>query len=153
MTTAEYDTYATVEYADSLISDTFLETTAWDTATESKRLASLVQASEIINNLAFLGSKADAEQSLQFPRGTDTTIPTNIQKACVHIAYALLDGINIEVEYQNQAVASQKIGDVQSTYSGELAPHILAGVPSITAWRYLFPYLKSQGAFRLERAS
>ena len=135
-------TYCTIAYATTYFT-TRLNTNPWDEASTSDRTAALTMATEAIDRLNFLGSKASDSQELQFPRGDDTTVPTDIQKACAEIALALLDGVDPELEMEGLTVVSQGYSNVRSTFDRTRVPeHIVAGIPSITAWRYIKPFLR-----------
>jgi hypothetical protein len=147
-----------------LLADDRLNVEAWDDAvtadgsnfgdTGTECYKALSEATRIINRLWFRGEKYDAAQANQFPRGTDTTVPEDITIACFEIALSLLDGINPQLEAENLAMISQGYANVRSTYDRTVsAPHISAGVPSLTAWRYLAPYLRSPYFVDVNRTS
>ena len=145
-------------YASQAEGDTYfggkLYTEAWDNATSTEKDKSLIQATRIIDRLNFKGSKTDDDQELQFPRDDDSAIPDNIKSACCEIAYALLDGVDPELEFENLSMVSQGYANVRSTYDRQApAEHLVAGVPSVTAWRYLLPYLRDTRAVDLSRAN
>jgi len=125
---------------------------SWTSADDDDQTAALKTATRYIDRLRFTGAKTVATQELQFPRDDDTTVPTDIQYACCEIAYALLDGIEPELEYENLNMVSQGYGNVRSTYDRTDKPlHILAGIPSIVAWRYLLPYMPDLRSISLDR--
>lgn len=153
--------------------DERLHEIAWTEASQGDREKSLIKATRIIDRLNFRGEKtpvyelllanpnatcadidaAGATQALQFPRGGDSEIPTAIKYACFEIAYALLDGIDPELELENLGVTSHGYGSVRSTYNRQQNPleHISAGVPSAEAWRYLVPFLRNPAQLRINR--
>lgn len=133
--------YISLEDA-TLYFDDRLNSQVWYDAEPNDQSRALKTATRMIDRLNFIGSRTSTTQALQFPRGGDTTIPSDIKYACCEIAYALLDGIDVEKEIENLDMVSQGIGNVRSTYARTSKPaHILAGIPSIVAWRYLLPYL------------
>lgn len=143
-TRAEGDTY----FAGKLFAD------AWDNATDAEKDKSLLQATRIIDRLNFKGEKTDDTQELQFPRDDDTAVPDDIKDASCEIAYALLDGVDPELEFDNLNMVSQGYANVRSTYDRQApAEHLVAGVPSVTAWRYLLPYLRDTRAVDLSRVN
>lgn len=126
----------------------------WDSSDSTERLKALKHATRIIDRLNFVGCKADANQELQFPRNGDTVVPQAIKHAVCEIALALLDGVNPELEFENINMVSQGYGAVRSTFDRSVKPaHILAGVPSFTAWTYLKPYLRDTLSVDLHRTS
>ena len=131
-----------------------LNTDAWDDADADDITKALAQSTDIIDRLNFLGDKASETQELQFPRGTDSEIPNDVKIACVLIAMALLDGVDPDMEAENLRMVAQGYGNIRSTYDA-LSPseHILAGVPSVEAWRYLKPYLRDPRELKLNRVS
>ena len=144
-----YLTYAEAQ----TIADERLDTDPWDDAVTSDgsevgdpgtlTYKSLAMATKIIDQLNYKGSKTDDDQSNQFPRDDDATVPEDINYACFEIALALLDGVDPQIEAENLNMISQGYANVRSTYDRDAPmPHIAAGVPSVTAWRYLTPYLR-----------
>ena len=131
-----------------------LNTEAWDDASSADRVKALTMATEAIDRLNFRGTKTDDAQALQFPRDDDTIVPTDIQYACAELALRLLDGVDPELEFENLRMVAQGYSNVRSTYdSGQTARHIIAGIPSITAWRYILPYLRDHVSVSLSRVS
>lgn len=98
---------------------------------------------------------AEASQTEEFPRGADTEVPEDIKVAEHEIAYALLDGVDPEFELENQAINNMGIGSVRASFvrSQEPQEHVINGVPSSMAWRYLKPYLRDDDQIRLVRVS
>lgn len=132
--------YATVEDGTTYLADR-LFAGAWDSATDADKTKALAHATKIIDTLRYKGSKAETDQLNEFPRDDDTEVPTPIVEASIEIALALLDGIDPEKEYEQLRLGSQSYGAVKSTYRENNITHIVAGVPSITAWRLMLPYL------------
>lgn len=143
---------------------------AWDTSAPIDKEKALRNATQIIDTLAFKGCKnavhvlllaspdateeqiraAEASQEREFPRGADTTVPEDIAIATYQIADALLDDVDPELELENLMVNEQKFADVKIAFSRRNVPndHILNGVPSATAWRYLQPFLRDGRAIK-----
>lgn len=145
--------YATEAEAQTYF-DTRLGTEPWDDASTTERDKALAHATNIIDRLNYAGQKADEAQVNEFPRGEDTTVPQDIKNASAEIALALLDGVNPELEYENLFMTSQGYGGVRSSFDRTVKqPHILAGVPSFTAWTFLKPYLHDPLNIELHRTS
>ena len=161
--------YGTVLEAQSYF-ECKLRADAWLDAKPSERKAALVQAASIIDTLAFKGCKAavyalgdsataeakraaDLTQPLEFPRDTDADVPENIRKAAYEIAYALLDGVDPEMELEALGISSQGLESVRTTYARNQVPieHIVNGVPSAQAWRWLVPFLRDGTVLRISR--
>jgi hypothetical protein len=133
---------------------TAIETDVWGGASTEHKKAALIEATSILERLNWAGAKADEDQTLQFPRGDDTTVPTDIQQACMESAYALLDGVDPDLEYERLGMKSQGLYSVRATYDHKrVQAHVLAGVPSIRAWRLLFPYLRESRSVQTSRVS
>jgi len=145
--------YMTVEEAALYFNDR-LNVRPWECATPDERRRALAMATEIIDRLNFIGARTDDTQVNQFPRGDDVDVPEDVQKASAEIALALLDGVEPEMEYQNLFLRSQGYGSVRGSYDKTIPPpNIVAGVPSVTAWRYLSPYLREPNTFDIYRTS
>lgn len=164
--------YGTLNDANTYFT-TRLHSNLWFNESNINRTNALYKAASIIESLNFKGCKAtvydaleadsdatqatlrtaEAAQELEFPRDADTTVPTVIDKASYEIAFALLDGIDPDLELENLAVVSQGYAGVKTTYSREQQPieHIINGVPSATAWRMLRPFLRGDGGPKLSR--
>ncbi len=134
--------------------DTRLGTSPWDIADQVNRNKSLLMSTSIIDRLKYLGARTDITQTNQFPRSGELVVPQAIKDATAEIALALLDGFDLELEYENLNMVSQSFGKLKSTYDRSIIQEYkLAGVPSITAWRLLKPYLYDQLTVDLHRVS
>jgi len=147
--------YATLEEANAYFA-TRLHSGLWGATNPTDRNNSLIVATRIIDRLNFVGDKTDVitPQELEFPRGGDVNVPSDIKNASYEIAFALLDGVDPEMETDNLAIVSEGYSSVRATYDRNAAlPHLAAGVPSMTAWRYLLPYLRDDKSFNMSRVS
>ncbi|MDB4726348.1 hypothetical protein OAF54_02835 [bacterium] len=131
-----------------------LGTSCWDDSSPEDQTKALTHATRIIDRLNFVGCKSDAAQELQFPRNGDTDIPQDIKNATSEVALALLDGVNPEMEFENIHMTSQGYGGARSSFDRSVKPpHVLAGIPSFTAWTFLKPYLRDTLTVDLFRTS
>lgn len=169
-----YAAYATVQEADAYFACKLHEA-AWTASSPTDRQPALIEASRIIDSLNFKGMKhtvyvllegdptasladqraAALTQDLEFPRGADTLTPSRIQWACFEIAYALLDGVDPEMELENMSMTSHGLGSVRASYNRDQEPleHFMNGVPTATGWKYLKPFLRDDRSRRLSRIS
>ena len=144
--------YATEAEATAYFDTEVLHSEPWDGASSGDRTIALAQATTIMDRLNYYGEKADESQVNQFPRADDTAVPEDIKNASAEIAMALLDGVDPELEFENLAMISQGFGNVRSTYDRRMArPHILAGVPSVKAWRFIVPYVRDERHIAMDR--
>ncbi len=153
---AAYDTYSNAD----IYFATRLHVLAWTESSNTDKTKALTEASYRIDRLRFSGELVDEDQELEFPRyygddpEGDEVIPDDIKIACYECAFALLDGVDPELELENLAVSSQGISSVRSTYArGEAPEHIAAGIPSAYAWRFLARYLSRGKTVRLSRVN
>jgi hypothetical protein len=146
---------------------TRLHSEAWDNSTAGNQTKALYTATRCIDRLNYKGYKhtvylvleaadeyedvewsarctAELAQALEFPRDSDTTVPEDIEIACYEIAFALLDGVDPDLELENLGVTSQGYGGVKTAYNRDQQPieHLLHGIPSAMAWRILKPFLR-----------
>jgi hypothetical protein len=173
-----YSYYGTLADANEYF-DNRLHEEAWYDAIASDRPKALIKATQIIDNLNFKGYKAsvydilydedgneldvtdeeireaEAEQELEFPRGEDVDVPDPILIACWEIAHALLDGVDPDLDVENLGVVSQGYASVRTTYARSQAQveHLMHGIPSATAWRYLKPFLRDADEVKLSRVN
>lgn len=168
------DIYGTVQEATAYF-ELRLHSPAWLRASVDDRPKALWAATMILDALNYKGHKnpvyelleatplataaeirtAEASQTLEFPRGADTEVPQAIRKASYEIAYALLDGKDPELELENLGITSQGYASVRTTFSRNQVPieHIINGVPSPQAWRWVKPFLRDDDAIKLSRIS
>lgn len=145
--------YMTVNEATLYFNDR-LNVRPWECATPDEQRRALAMATEVLDRLNYLGDKADDAQVNQFPRGDDTLVPEDVQKASAEIALALLDGVDPEMEYENLFLRSQGYGSLRGSFDKTIPPpNVVAGVPSMTAWRYLVAYLRPADTFDIFRTS
>lgn len=147
-----------IPYADASTADAYFATRvgsdAWDDAEPTNRDKALAHATRIIDALNIVGVKADSTQENQFPRHGQIDVPEDIIFATCEIALALLDGVNPELELENLSQTASGYANVKTTFDrSQLSEHILAGVPSSAAWRYIKPWLVDNRSIGLTRAS
>lgn len=169
--------YSTLTAANEYFSNR-LFTDVWDAAAGGDKVKALNQAAIIIDNLNFKGTKssvyavlfdsagnelnstqatimaADAAQPTEFPRGADTDVPQPILYAQYEIAALLLAGWIPDEVLENYRVTRNSYGAVRTTYDTESASnvHVLYGVPSGVAWRFLLPFLVITDLIQIDRA-
>lgn len=97
---------------------------------------------------------ADATQELEFPRGQDANVPTEIEWACYEIALALLEGFDPEDAIDRLNVVRQSYSAVSTTYdnSSDAMEYLVYGIPTARVWRWLKPYLTDDRIIRMSRA-
>jgi hypothetical protein len=146
--------YGSLEGADRYFAN-MLEGQRWEYTEPDKRRRALVTATRRIDNLPFIGEKADAGQLLQFPRGTDTLVPVQIEQAAYELAIVLLKGVDPDTEAANLYTKTQAYGGIRSEYDRSRAfpIYIQAGIPSQVAWNLLLPWIAENRAVRLNRTS
>lgn len=127
---------------------------SWDCASESNKTKALATASSLINQLNFSGCKPDG-QVLHFPLNGEDEIPQDIKNATAELALELLSGRDPDLEFEASKLVSARYGDISSTYqqNANIPPHVLAGIPSLRAWRLLQKYLADPFSIRLYRSS
>ncbi len=143
----------------------------WANTSAGDREKALLLATQHINRLNYAGLKhaawiqaeatpcdrdailaASATQEHQFPRGSDTEVPEDIKIAVMEQAFQLVDGRDPELEFENLTTASEGISSIRRTYSrGHVQEHLLHGIVSPLAWRYLRPYLRDGQNITLRR--
>lgn len=96
---------------------------------------------------------ADATQELEFPRGQDTEVPTQIEWACYEIALAFIEGFDPEDAIERTNIIRQGYSSVSTTYAGGSGQEYLVyGIPTNRVWMWLLPYLCDDKVIRLRRA-
>lgn len=130
-----------------------LEGELWSVTNGEKQRKALVNATQLIDNLAFAGAKPDG-QSLEFPRVGQTDVPNEIVNATFELAMSLLRGIKPETEVRKMYHRSNYFGrairvDYDNGQSGQ--EWILAGIPCYEAWKFLRPFLSNNLLLKLRR--
>ena len=145
--------YLTISEAQTYF-NTRLHTQPWDCAIDDEKTKALAMSTKIIDRLNYEGEKTNEAQVNQFPRDADIDVPQDIKDATAEIALSLLDGVDPELEFENLAMITQQYGTIKSTYDRSInQEYKMAGVPSMTAWRMLKPYLRDSQGIDLNRVS
>lgn len=133
----------------------------WDIEQPGPKIKALREATLIINNLDFKGTKESETQENEFPRiinGQNVGIPFDVKKACIEIANTIVGGFESEKEIRELMVESRQIGGrdtgMNSQYFRKMdQEHLRHGIPSYRAWGYLRPWLKDSDVIHFERGS
>lgn len=142
ITVEEADTYFASRYNSSL----------WSNSDTTIKTQVLNKSMQLVDLLDYSGDKTDADQLHAFPRDEDTETPQQVKDAICEVAYAVLDGVDIEVEIPNLEMDSQSYGTIKNTYERKSRPpYLMAGIPSALAWRLLLPYMNDPMALRVNR--
>ncbi len=91
---------------------------SWEALSDEDKDKLLISATRKIDRLPLRGTKRIYNQSLAFPRYTDT-IPTEVAQATCEEAFAMLNtAANKRKELQRQGVKSFSIGKLSETFQG-----------------------------------
>lgn len=114
----------------------------------------LITATRQIDRLSFQGQRETIDQPLEFPRDVcPGVIPTDIEYGAYELARALLDGVDPQLEFENLAMSNQSVAGVKTAYNTSMpTAHIIAGIPDLTAWNYILPYLRDNQELTILRA-
>jgi hypothetical protein len=141
----------------------------WVESNIQRRTSSLVEASDLIDQFDYLGSKysvavltdptpeqerlARLSQPREFPRGTVNELPKEIETATYLIAIALLSGRVPDADLESLAKKSTQYGDLKTTYNreGNNEEHIAHLIPSAQAWNLIKPFLRENNSFHVKR--
>lgn len=130
----------TLDEADLYVA-TVMDPAPWDLSTDDLRTRALTSAQRIIEALNTNNITDEYGEYVQ-----------EIKDAQVEIALKLLDGVDPEIEAYNSSVKSFGFDQLKQTNkSGETPLHIIAGVPSITAFNILRRYMPDITTVRLNR--
>lgn len=153
--------YVTSDDADAYFAGK-LNTAGWDGASPEQKTKATIDASTIIDNLAFGGEKLVIQQEHEFPRyGVDRTIeeivyddnniPVILKYAVCEQALAMLEGFDPEKEINSINVNARTFGDVKTHYDRSGIPaHLKCGICAL-AWQFLLPLLRDPRDIRMVR--
>ena len=145
--------YGTVEAADNYFA-TMLEGQRWEYTSRLQKVRALSSATKRIDRLNFKGVQTDPAQPLQFPRGMDTVVPVEVEQACYELALALLSGVDPNTEVDNLSATVQAYGPLRSEFDrSSILPYVRAGIPSLTAWTFLYPFIDPVQGIAIRRVS
>lgn len=131
-----------------------LNSEVWENAVIGDRTKALIMSTRAIDRLNIAGEKTSSDQELQFPRGVDTAVPSDVLMATYECALAFLDGVDLEIEQENLGVISNAYSGARATYDSHFSlDWIKAGIPSPLAWQLLLPYLRDPRVVTLSRVS
>lgn len=150
--------FGTMFYGTTLGGDIYfsrkVRRSAWTTASDADKLASLYEATGLIDRLNFKGDKTDDTQKLEFPRGGDTEVPDDIEKATYEVAYQLLNGLDPNLEADLANLSRNKLGSIETEYTNaNNQPYVTAGIFSSVAWGLIYPYIRDPSTVNLMRVT
>jgi hypothetical protein len=145
-----------MSYCDSYYTDAYFATRinadAWDDASAANQTKALETATRAIDRLRYKSQKTEDDQDNEWPRGGDTEVPDDIKIACCEEALSLLEGRDPIMEEENLRTLSQTYANTKMAYDNKhIAEHIINGLTSPIAWRYLRPYLRAVNQITLLR--
>lgn len=150
---------ATVVEGDQHFADR-VQTWAWDESTSTQQERALAEATLLFNRLRWRGEKTSDTQPNEWPRNnvpnvTDGTMPDDIKRGCIELAYSLLAGDYSDERYEDMTVRRESLGGQGATTFDRSSrpPFLAAGIPSMGAWQYIAKYLAQTNSIRLMRAS
>jgi hypothetical protein len=146
------ESYCDISFADEYMEGR-IESATWDTSIDNKKNRALISATRLIDSLSYTAQKKVSTQALQFPRTDQDDVPVEIKYACCEIAYALLDGRDVEFDAELEghtgvSMESTRIG-IDADYVDYAKIH---NIPSSVAWGYLLPFLREGKSITLRRA-
>ena len=131
--------YLTLDEADIYL-ESVMNTEPWDLSTDILRTKAIKAAQKIIESLSLTGTIVDGEPVAA------------IKDATVEIALRLLDGIDPETEAYNHTIKELEFDRLKQTNKSGATPlHVIAGVPSITAFNILRRFMPDITTVRLSR--
>lgn len=131
--------YLTLDEADIYL-ESVMDTSAWDMSTDALRTRAIKASQKIIEALNTTGTLVDGEPV------------DDIKDATVEIALKLLDGVDPQEELHSFTIKEMQFDRLKQTNkSGETPLHIIAGVPSVTAFNILRRYMPDITTVRLSR--
>ena len=131
--------YLTLDEADIYL-ESVMNTEPWDLSTDMLRTKAIKAAQKIIESLSLTGTIVDGEPVAA------------IKDATVEIALRLLDGIDPETESYNHTIKELEFDRLKQTNKSGATPlHVIAGVPSITAFNILRRFMPDITTVRLSR--
>lgn len=129
--------FATLDEAD-LYFDSKLRKEAWEMTTDLLRQTALYEASNIILSLNYTPFIEP--------------YPQDVINATSEIALKLLEGVDPDEELEQSRIKSQTFDRIKQVNKENETPlHVIAGVPSATAFRLLSKYLPNPNVIRLDR--
>lgn len=124
----------------------------WAGSNFTTKTRALSEASLLLDNFNYSGTKTEESQEHEFPRNSETEIPEKMQWACAEIAYSILGGYNVDEAIAQLSVVSQGFASVRATYARDRVPeHLRYGIPSILAWGYIRPYLQPADTIKVNK--
>lgn len=142
----DYTREAIVQYCTKEEANTYhgltLRGKEWSETSDGDKDLALYQATLSINGLRYAGYKTVATQGNQFPRNGSSQIPDDIKEACMEIALCLIQGVHPDLEVIQAGFEVSTVVSARVAKNPDRTPvWILSGIPSLSAWQKLIPYL------------
>jgi hypothetical protein len=144
--------YGTVEGADVYFSFK-LYGSVWLQRDFDDKVKALMEATTRVDFLNFIGDKTDPDQPLQWPRNGSQIVHDAIKRATYEVAFQLLDGRDPDLEFELLRKDTVNVGPSTSSLNTNILPeHIVHGIPSALAWRFLKPLVRRNTEIKLHRS-
>lgn len=106
----------------------------WLALTADQQIQTLVSAARDLDTSDFLGSRSTTTQAMEFPRNGDTTLPANLVRANIELAFTYAadltaDALNV-ADPAGQGIKREKVGPLETEYRD---PTIADGVAGVVA--------------------
>lgn len=132
--------YVTLDEADIYL-ESVMNTEPWDLSTDLIRTKSIKASQKIIEALNTVGTLDEFGEPVAL-----------VKDATIEIALKLLDGVDPETELYNYTIKEMEFDRLKQTNkSGETPLHVIAGVPSVTAFNILRRFMPDLTTVRLNR--
>ena len=119
-----------------------LNTNPWDIATAGDRTKAITMSTKTVEQLN-LADDYSSTATVDFP--------AEMKEAACEIVLKLLDGFDVDEESKDLRIASERVAGFSATYTTDQPDHIIAGVPSVQAWRILQQYLADPTTIQMDR--
>lgn len=143
------NSYATIAEANTYLDDS-IRAGSWEFLDDDTKARCLLTATRMLDKRSWLGDKADANQTLEFPRTGlsdygDTQFPGPIIEACIELAYELSSDDAIESSSQGKNTKKLNAGSASIEY---FRPGGVRGLSSVTRFpevveEIIYPLLSS----------
>lgn len=146
--------YVDLIFANLYFQNERLGSELWFEEGSENRERALTQATRLMDTLNYHGCRTDSNQENEFPRNADTEIPKVIKQACCEIAFALLDGRDVEMDAEQTDATAASFGGGTVRVDPDIVNQAkIHSIPSASAWALIRPYLRAGDTITLSRVS
>ena len=147
------DMYGTLEAADAYWAAR-LNGQFWLAQSTAKRQQALQTATDTINRLPLEGTPDSNNPTGDFyPLEGESEVPPIVIIATYELAFCLIFNPPVPGNQLSSNVKRSKVGTTETEFFGSIEPWVAVGIPCLSVWQLLLPFMADPDSITLDRVN